>query len=168
MSPTTGTRSRMTSRPTGRLMPGITTSLSSTFSIASTRWRTDCGSVPTDGKESRSSIRIASLVRRFFLQVGERVARVTVPGEILDPRRNERPAHRRSDRQEKLAPVNQRSRLDEEGIALRRNRSLACRVHQIIRILAANGDELASEVTREPGGGRRGCNFVDQREIRSR
>src|SRR5690349_11562272 len=137
MSPTTGTRSRMTSSPTGRLMPGMTTSRSRTFSIASTRWRTDCGSVPTVGKESRSSIRIASLVGRFFLKVGERVAGVTVPGEILDPGGYERPAHGCSDGQEQLAAVDQCRCLNEEGITLCGDWSLPSGIHQAVRILAA-------------------------------
>src|SRR5206468_1823963 len=47
--PTTGTTSRIASSPTGRRIPGITNSRSSSFSIASTRCRTDCGSVPTAG-----------------------------------------------------------------------------------------------------------------------
>ena len=52
MSPTTGTTSRMTSRPNGRLCPGKTNSRSSNCSIASTRWRTDCGSRAEPRKRS--------------------------------------------------------------------------------------------------------------------
>src|ERR1051325_8372174 len=123
MSPTTGTTSRITSRPIGRRMPGMTTRRSSSFSIASTRCRTDCGSVPT-GKGRLLGIAI-SIPAWLLLQIGERVARVTVPGEVLDAYRHERPAHRRSDWNEELSIVDQVRGLDQQCIALRGDGRLA-------------------------------------------
>ena len=49
MSPTTGTRPIRLSRPTRRLVPGMTNSPSSIASIASIRRRTDAGSRPKPG-----------------------------------------------------------------------------------------------------------------------
>jgi len=53
VSPTTGMRSRMTSRPIFRLVPGMVKARSSRCSIASSRWRTAAGSRPT-GRRSAS------------------------------------------------------------------------------------------------------------------
>src|SRR3954447_11101383 len=123
MSPTTGTRSSTTSSPIGRLIPGMTNRRSSTRSIASTRWRTDAGSVPTRGKGRRSSGWMA-IVRRltsgahFLLQVGERVAREAVPGKAQNAPCDERPADRRGDRNEQLPVVDSGGGLGKERVTL--------------------------------------------------
>src|SRR5690349_6125969 len=126
----------MASRPTCCLVPGMTKSRSSTFSMASTRWRTDSGSVPMPGKRRLSSFRSANSVSGVgpLFQVGQRVTGKAVPGEALDTPRDERPAHRRGDRNEQLVLVDQRRRLAEQGIALAEDRSLARGVHQLVGI----------------------------------
>ena len=53
--PANGTRSRITSSPILRLVPGMGMARSSSRSIASTRERTDWGSEPRPGKGRRSS-----------------------------------------------------------------------------------------------------------------
>src|SRR5215469_921413 len=98
-------------------------------------------------------------------ELGERVAGVTVPGEVLDARRNERPPNRRSDRDEEVAAVDQRRCLAEKGIALCRDWRLACSIHQLVGLKVADGNALAAEVTDEPGGPGRGSDLVDEREI---
>src|SRR5438477_6976240 len=150
MSPTTGTRSRITSSPIGRLMPGMTNIRSSSFSIVSTRWRTDCGSVPNCAKGRRSSLGVAISVSAWLLlQVGERVTGVTVPGKALDASRNQRPAHRSCDRDEQLRIVDPRRGLRQQGIALRWDERGPRSIHELTGLDIADRHQIAAEAAHE-------------------
>ena len=98
-------------------------------------------------------------------QVGERVTRITVPRESLDAVRDQRPADRRRDRDEQLRIVDPRRCLDEQRIALRRDRGLARGIGEPIDLRVADRHHAATEPAHEPGrrGGRR--DFVDERKI---
>src|SRR5689334_10740655 len=113
MSPIPGTRSRITSSPTGRLRPGMTNIRSSKPSIASTRVRTDWGSLPNPGKGGLLSPANAILLSaaRLLLQVGERVTGKAVPREAVEAASDERPADRGGNRNEQLGVVDLRRRL---------------------------------------------------------
>src|SRR4051812_23643847 len=135
----------------------MTNNRSSRCSSASTRWRIEAGSVPREGKDRPSLPRIAiSLTAWLLLQVGERVTRITVPGEALNPRRDQGPAHRRGYRNEQLRIVDPRRGLREQRIALRGDRRLPRRLHQLIDFGIADRHRLAAEAADEPSRRGRG------------
>ena len=73
-----------------------------------------------------------------LLQVGERVNGVAVPGEALDAVPNQRPAHRRGDRDEQLRS-SIRAAAWRERVALCRDGRLAGRIHQRVGLGVAHG-----------------------------
>src|SRR6185295_7793931 len=159
--------SRMTSSPTGRLMPGITNIRSSTCSSASTRWRTDWGSFPKPGNGGLFSPEIGMSVSatRLLLQVGERVTSEAVPGKALNAPGDEGPTDGGGDRNEQLLVVDHAGGLVEQRVPLRWNRSEPRGIEQLVHVGVADRNRAATETAHEPSRRCRGCDFVDQRKV---